>query len=165
MLVLAGADRGRPALGATVRAAGGSPRPTVTGLAALLLARGDPEVRAPDPDFWWRGAAAVRQSLRESVSHMPRAQRALVPALVVGDDSALPADVADGLPHDRADAPAGGVGHQPHPGGRVPAGLARWCRVRGRWLVVVGAAGVVGFVLLARTEPSVLRAAVMGTVA
>jgi competence protein ComEC len=31
--------------------------------------------------------------------------------------------------------------------------------------VVVGAAGVVGFVLLARTEPSVLRAAVMGTVA
>ena len=43
--------------------------------------------------------------------------------------------------------------------------LARWCRVRGRWLAVVGAAGIVGFVLLARTEPSVLRAAVMGTVA
>ena len=42
--------------------------------------------------------------------------------------------------------------------------LARWCRVRGRWLHVVAAAGIVGFVLIARTEPSVLRAAVMGTI-
>jgi len=43
--------------------------------------------------------------------------------------------------------------------------LARWCGVRARWLVVVGVLGVVGFVLLARTEPSVLRAAAMGSVA
>ena len=42
--------------------------------------------------------------------------------------------------------------------------LARWCRVRGRWLHVVAGLGIVGFVLLARTEPSVLRAAVMGTI-
>ena len=32
-------------------------------------------------------------------------------------------------------------------------------------LLLVGAGGIVGFVLLARTEPSVLRAAVMGSVA
>jgi competence protein ComEC len=43
--------------------------------------------------------------------------------------------------------------------------LARWCGVRARGLTVVGVFGVVGFVLLARTEPSVLRAAVMGSVA
>ena len=43
--------------------------------------------------------------------------------------------------------------------------LARWCGVRGRWLYVVGAVGIVGFVLIARTEPSVLRAAAMGAVA
>ena len=36
--------------------------------------------------------------------------------------------------------------------------------MRGRWLYVVGAVGIVGFVLLARTEPSVVRAAAMGTV-
>jgi competence protein ComEC len=42
--------------------------------------------------------------------------------------------------------------------------LARWTGVRARGLVVVGALGVVGFVLLARTEPSVVRAAAMGTV-
>ena len=43
--------------------------------------------------------------------------------------------------------------------------LARWVGVRARGLVVVGVLGVLGFVLLARPEPSVLRAAVMGTVA
>jgi len=42
--------------------------------------------------------------------------------------------------------------------------VARWCRVRGRWLHLVAGVGIVGFVLIARTEPSVLRAAVMGTV-
>ena len=42
--------------------------------------------------------------------------------------------------------------------------VARWVRVRGRWLYVVGVLGIVGFVLLARTEPSVLRAAAMGGV-
>ncbi len=42
---------------------------------------------------------------------------------------------------------------------------ARWCGVRGRWLHLVGAVGIAGFVLLARTEPSVVRAAAMGTVA
>jgi competence protein ComEC len=42
--------------------------------------------------------------------------------------------------------------------------VARWLHVRGRWLYVVGALGIAGFVLLARTEPSVLRAAAMGAV-
>ncbi len=42
--------------------------------------------------------------------------------------------------------------------------LARWAGVRARGLAVVGALGVVGFVLLARTEPSVVRAAAMGAV-
>lgn len=41
---------------------------------------------------------------------------------------------------------------------------ARSVGVRGRWLVLVGLLGILGFVLLARTEPSVLRAAAMGTV-
>ena len=43
--------------------------------------------------------------------------------------------------------------------------LARWAGVRARGLVVVGALGVLGFVLLARPEPSVVRAAAMGSVA
>ena len=42
--------------------------------------------------------------------------------------------------------------------------LARWAGVRAEGWLVVGALGVVGFVLLARTEPSVVRAAAMGAV-
>lgn len=43
--------------------------------------------------------------------------------------------------------------------------LARWVGVRGWWLRAVGLLGVVIFVGLCRTEPSVLRAAAMGLVA
>jgi competence protein ComEC len=43
--------------------------------------------------------------------------------------------------------------------------VARWVGVRGWWLRAVGLAGVIIFVALCRTEPSVLRAAAMGLVA
>src|SRR3954447_13429433 len=43
--------------------------------------------------------------------------------------------------------------------------VARWVGVRARGLVLVGVIGVVAFVVLARPEPSVLRAAAMGSVA
>jgi len=164
VLVLAPADSARPSLGATVRVRGRLAPADDGDVAALLVVSGDPEVLAP-PGPWWRGSAAVRQAMRDSVAHTPEAQRALVPALVVGDDSALPDDVetdfrTTGLTHLLA---VSGTNLTLVVGFLLT--LARWCRVRGRWLVVVGAAGVVGFVLLARTEPSVLRAAVMGTVA
>jgi competence protein ComEC len=42
---------------------------------------------------------------------------------------------------------------------------AKWLGVRGRWLRAIGLGGVVVFVALCRTEPSVLRAAAMGLVA
>jgi competence protein ComEC len=43
--------------------------------------------------------------------------------------------------------------------------VARWAGLRARLLPVCGLLGVVGFVLIARPEPSVVRAAAMGTVA
>jgi len=42
--------------------------------------------------------------------------------------------------------------------------MARWAGVRGRALPVLGAAGLLGFLVLARPQPSVLRATVMGLV-
>jgi competence protein ComEC len=89
----------------------------------------------------------------------------LVPALVDGDDAGLdPALVDDfrttGLTHLLA---VSGTNLTLVVGFLLV--VARWLRVRGRWLYVVGAGGIVGFVLLARAEPSVLRAAAMGTVA
>ena len=116
------------------------------------------------PASWWRAAAAVRQALRDSVAHRPADQRALVPALVDGDD----AGVDEGL---QEDFRATGLTHLLAVSGTnltlvvgFLLALARWCRVRGRWLHVVAGLGIVGFVLIARTEPSVLRAAVMGTI-
>lgn len=150
-------------LGATIRAAGRLGAADGPDLAGVLLARGSPEVTA-GPDLWWRGADAVRASLRNSVAHRPADQRALVPALVDGDDAALADDLADdfrttGLTHLLA---VSGTNLTLVVGFLLV--LARWSGVRGRWLYVVGALGIAGFVLLARTEPSVLRAAVMGSV-
>jgi len=43
--------------------------------------------------------------------------------------------------------------------------VARWLGTRGRWLPLLGVLATAGFVVLARPQPSVLRAAVMGGVA
>lgn len=149
-------------LGQSVRVSGRL-APADDGAAALLLARGDPEVLSR-PDVWWRGADVVRTSLRRSVEDRPAAQRALVPALVVGDESRIEESLAEqfrttGLTHLLA---VSGTNLTLLVGFLLV--LARWCGVRGRWLQLVAAAGIVGFILLARTEPSVVRAAAMGTV-
>jgi competence protein ComEC len=166
VLVLAGESWGGVPLGARVRLTGrlGVPEPGGDPLAAVVSAAGEP-VQVAGPGAWWRAAAAVRGSLRESVAHRPEAQRALVPALVVGDDSGLGEDLAEdfrttGLTHLLA---VSGTNLTLVVGFLLVAG--RWCGVRGRGHYVVGAVGIAGFVLLARTEPSVVRAAAMGTVA
>jgi competence protein ComEC len=134
------------------------------GVAALVSVHGVPELLHA-PGAWWRGADAVRQALRDSVADRPPSQRALVPALVDGDDSGLDPHLADdfretGLTHLLA---VSGTNLTLVVGFLLL--LARWSGVRGRWLYAVGALGIVGFVLLARTEPSVVRAAAMGAVA
>lgn len=163
VLVMGDDDWSRVALGSTVRTSGTLGGADSDDLAGVLGARGPPEVLA-DPGPWWDAAAAVRASIRGAVAHRPDAQRALVPALVDGDDALVDEELA-------ADFRTTGLTHLLAVSGTnltLVVGfllvLARWCRVRGRWLYLVGAAGIVGFVLLARTEPSVLRAAVMGTV-
>ena len=164
VLVMGDAEWQQAALGSSVRASGTLGPADGDDLAGVLGARGPPEVLA-DPDPWWDAAAAVRASIRDAVAHRPDAQRALVPALVDGDDALVEESLA-------ADFRTTGLTHLLAVSGTnltLVVGfllvLARWCRVRGRWLYLVGAVGIVGFVLLARTEPSVLRAAVMGSVA
>ena len=163
VVVLGGPEWTSVALGATVRTSGRL-RPTDgPDAAALVLARDDLEVLAR-PDVWWRAADRVRASLRASVAHRPSDQRALVPALVDGDDARVDDDLADdfrvtGLTHLLA---VSGTNLTLLVGFLLA--MARWLGVRGRWHLVVGGLGIVGFVLLARTEPSVLRAAVMGAV-
>ena len=149
-------------LGATVRGIGRLAPADADDVAAVL------DVAAPTvvarPGVWWRASGALRAAIREAVAQRPQEQRALVPALVDGDDAGVPDDLAD-------DFRATGLTHLMAVSGTNLTLLvgfllivARWCRVRGRWLHVVGAVGIIGFVVLARTEPSVVRAAAMGAV-
>ncbi|GEP34409.1 membrane protein [Nocardioides szechwanensis] len=163
VLVLGGEGWSEAPLGATVRTSGLLVASDDTDVSGVLTAARDPVVVAR-PDVWWRAAGAVRASVRDSVGGRPADQRALVPALVDGDDAGLDPALAE-------DFRTTGLTHLTAVSGTnltLVVGfvllLARWCRVRGRWLYLVGGCGILGFVLIARTEPSVLRAAVMGTV-
>ncbi|WP_432558221.1 ComEC/Rec2 family competence protein [Granulicoccus sp. GXG6511] len=107
----------------------------------------------------------VRGGLRAAVADLPVDQRALVPALVVGDVSLQTPDLTD-------DFRTTGLTHLTAVSGANLTLLlaflltvARWVGVRGRWLHLVGLGGVVVFIALCRTEPSVLRASAMGLVA
>lgn len=133
-------------------------------VAAIVFASTPPqsEGSAPSPLRW---AESMRGGLRQAVDGTAQNAQSLLPALVVGDTSAMPplltSDLRDsGLAHLTAVSGANVA---------IVVGavllLARWAGVRSYWLVAVGLIAVAWFVLLARPQPSVLRAAVMGSVA
>lgn len=149
-------------LGATVATTGRLRESDSHEESALLIAT-EPRVVAR-PGVWWRASEKVRGSIRDAVAHRPPDQAALVPALVDGDDTGLSDDLAD-------DFRTTGLTHLLAVSGTnltLVVGflliLARWSGVRGRGLYVVGVLGILGFIVLARTEPSVVRAAAMGAV-
>jgi competence protein ComEC len=151
-------------LGATIRVTGHLDLAAGDDVAAVVSTSQSPDIRA-GPDPWWRASGRVRAALRASVAGLPPDRRVLVPALVDGDDAGLDPALAD-------DFRTTGLTHLLAVSGTnltLVVGfvlvVARWLHVRGRWLYLVGAAGILGFVLLARAEPSVLRAAAMGSVA
>lgn len=131
--------------------------------AATVIVRGPPALIG-SPGWTDRAAQTVRSAIRDAaVGQNPAA--GLVPALVDGDERALPTAVADdfqraGLTHLLAVSGTNFVLL-----GSAWLGLARWCGVRGRALIPLGLIGIAALVVLARAEPSVLRAALMGGVA
>jgi competence protein ComEC len=131
--------------------------------AALLVVRGPPQP-VSGPGEVMAGATRLREGLRLACAGLPPDARGLLPSLVVGDTSGLPPDLEQ-------DMRTTGLTHLSAVSG------ANFTLVCGTVLVVSTAAGVgrlprlavaalaaVGFVVLARPEPSVLRAAVMGLV-
>jgi competence protein ComEC len=151
-------------LGAKVRATGRLGPADGPDLAGVLSNRSPPQTLTP-PGRLFNVAARVRAGIRAAVATAPPEARNLVPALVVGDDQRMSPDVV-------RDFQTCGLTHLAAVSGTnltLVVGfllvLARWIGVRARGLVVVGLLGVLGFVLLARPEPSVLRAAAMGTAA
>jgi competence protein ComEC len=131
--------------------------------AAVLSARSPPHlVEAASPAH--QAASRLRAGLRAAVADLTEAERGLVPALVVGDESNLPDHVVD-------DFEQAGLTHLTAVSGTnftlvlaVVLTAARWARVPFGLLPVLGVLTTLGFVLLARPEPSVLRAAAMGLV-
>jgi len=138
-------------------------RPDLT--VALLRTRGPPSAVSPVP-----GGQALAGELRRGLRDASRAvlaeePAALLPGLVVGDTTALD----PGLQEDFRTA---GLTHLTAVSGTnvaIVVGaillLARLARCGPRTAAVLAVLALVGFVVLARPSPSVLRAAVMGGVA
>ena len=130
--------------------------------AALIdVIRRGPSDRA---SWWWEVSETVREGVRRSVEHTGDEPRALVPALVDGDDSQVSDQVEE-------DFRRSGLTHLMAVSGTnltivlaviLVVGRAAGVRRRGLW--VLGALSIVGFVILARPDPSVVRAAAMGAV-
>lgn len=131
--------------------------------AAVLSTTGPPE-RHGAPSWAQRAAGTLRAGLQRACAPLPDDPGGLLPGLVVGDTSRLPPAV-------EADFQATGMTHLNAVSGSnvaIVVGavllLARWARA-GPWLAV-GLCGValVGFVILVRPSPSVVRAATMGAI-
>jgi competence protein ComEC len=132
------------------------------GSAAFAIVDGGPTFVRQAP-LIQRVAARIRSRLQAAVSGLPADQRGLVPGLVIGDTSQIPAQLS-------ADAATTGLTHLVAVSGEnvaIVLGALIWLLgrvgVRGRLVVVFALVGLVAFVVLVRPQPSVLRAAAMGT--
>ena len=113
---------------------------------------------------WWESAERLRQGVRDAVEPLPARPRALLPALVDGDDARVD-------PQMEQDFMRSGLTHLMAVSGTnltivlgLTLMLARGTGLGRRGLWTVGLFTVVAFVLMARPDPSVVRAAAMGVV-
>lgn len=137
-------------------------RPDLT--VAVLKVRGAPQ-DVTAPPWWQTGAGALRDGLRDAaVSALPEAPAGLLPGLAIGDTRAQLAETEQ-------DFRTAGLAHLTAVSGAnvaIVTGavllLLRLFRTDPRIAAAVAMVALVGFVVLARPSPSVLRAAVMGGV-
>ena len=131
---------------------------------AVLRVRGPPSDVTAAP--WWQDAAGgLRSGLRDAATAaLPRVEAGLLPGLAVGDTGGLIAESED-------DFRAAGLTHLLAVSGAnlaivsgVLIAVLRRSRVDPRLVAALSGAAVVGFVVLARPSPSVVRAGVMGAV-
>jgi competence protein ComEC len=133
-------------------------------LVATLSADSPPERIAPAP-WWQRAAGSVRAGLRRAADPLPPMPRGLLPGLVLGDTSQLDPVLAErfrvaGLTHLVA---VSGTNCSILVGA-VALALRR-ARASPRTIAALSMIVLVGFVVVARPSPSVLRAAVMAGIA
>ncbi|AEB46758.1 DNA internalization-related competence protein ComEC/Rec2 [Micromonospora maris AB-18-032] len=131
--------------------------------AAVLLAAGPPD-RLGAPSALQRAAGRLRAGLQQACASLPDEPGGLLPGLVVGDTSRLPDAVEE-------DFRATGMTHLNAVSGSnvaIIAGavllVARWARAGPTLAAVLCGLALVGFVILVRPSPSVVRAATMGAI-
>ena len=132
---------------------------------AVLRVRGPPTELSPPP-WWQRVADTLRDGLRQAAgSVLPEDSAALLPSLAIGDTSTMSWTL-------REEFRTTGLLHLTAVSGANVAlvcaavfGLLTLLRAGPRTRVLFAALALIGFVILARPSPSVLRAAVMGGVA
>ncbi|WUV80131.1 ComEC/Rec2 family competence protein [Streptomyces sp. NBC_01476] len=144
-------------------------------VAAVLHPTGPPAVTA-GPSGAQRVAVRLRAGLREAAAPLPKDARGLLPGLVIGDTSALdPALTAAFRTTDLSHLTAVSGANLTillilligPPGRAIRAerrGLAASLGLPLRWTACAGVAVTLGFTLLCRPSPSVLRAAVCGLI-
>lgn len=130
---------------------------------AVLVPLGPPEVAVRESTLL-AASDRARDGLRVAVDGLPRDARALVPALVVGDTSLTPPDLTEAMR-------ISGMTHLSAVSGSNLAILLTavmavvvYTPIRRRWRVLIGLLVIVVFIVVARPEPSVMRAAAMGAV-
>ena len=152
-----------PSQRVTTRARLGAPRGGDL-TAAVVSAIGPPRPLG-SPSWTQLAAGRLRAGLQSACRPLPAAPGGLLPGLVIGDTSRLDPALADkfrttGLTHLVAVSGANVA---------IILGVilfaARWCRARPWVCAAVCGLALVGFVILARPSPSVVRAAAMGGIA
>jgi competence protein ComEC len=147
-----------------VRLRGRFAPPDRTGLlAAVVIVRGPPSVLGR-PSAPQRAAEHVRAGLRRAVDRLPPDPRGVLPGMVLGDTSRLDPALAE-------EFRTAGLTHLLVVSGAnlaiVTGAVLGLCRLAGlgrRRAPPVAVLAVVAFVVVARPEPSVLRAALMGVI-
>ncbi|MGH9062183.1 MAG: ComEC/Rec2 family competence protein, partial [Acidimicrobiales bacterium] len=133
-------------------------------MSVTLSARAPPELLGRPP-WWQRAAGVVRADLRRASAGLPDQVRGLLPGLIDGDTSRLDPVLSErfklaGLTHLVA---VSGTNCSILIGAVLL--VLRRLRVRPVLCALAGVLVVIAFVVVARPEPSVLRAAVMGSIA
>ncbi|MFC7488276.1 ComEC/Rec2 family competence protein [Knoellia sp. CPCC 206453] len=111
-----------------------------------------------------RVAEHLRSGLRRAVDPTPADARGLLPGLVIGDTSRTPPDLTEAMQATGMTHLTAVSGSNIAVVGGMVLGLCVLVGVPRRWRPYVVALAILGFVVLARPEPSVVRAAAMGLI-